>query len=137
MRSAKHKSTPANEPWPFVHPLTTEDAAMAALRSAVAGMKGKLEGVTAGAPFNGIMEGVEAPEGVTFEEHIIAGISGWWANPAQTREGRAILHLHGGWFNWGAARAFRNLVGYIALRAGAAAFIPDCRLARNIHFQRP
>jgi hypothetical protein len=43
MQSAKHKSTPAKDPWSFVHPLTSEDAAaMTALRSAVAGMKGKL-----------------------------------------------------------------------------------------------
>ena len=45
MQSAKHESTPANDPWTFVHPLTSEDDdAMAALRWAVAGMKGKLEG---------------------------------------------------------------------------------------------
>jgi len=39
--------------------------------------------------------------------------------------GSAILHLHGGWFNWGTALAFRNLVGNIALNAGADAFISD------------
>src|SRR5580692_7654991 len=130
MQSAKHKSEPANDPWLLVHPLTSEDAAaMTALRSAVAGMKGKLEGITARAPFNGIIERVEAPEGVTFEKDAVGGISGWWAKPAETREGSAILHLHGGWFNWGTAQAFCNLVGHIALRAGAAAFIPDYRLA--------
>jgi monoterpene epsilon-lactone hydrolase len=130
MQSAKHKSIPPNDSWSFVHPLTSEDAAaMTALRSAVAGMKGKLEGITARAPFNGIIERVEVPEGVTFEEDAVGGISGWWAKPAETREGNAILHLHGGWFNWGTAQAFRNLVGHIALRAGAAAFIPDYRLA--------
>ncbi|MGB6942010.1 MAG: alpha/beta hydrolase [Bryobacteraceae bacterium] len=37
--------------------------------------------------------------------------------------------MHGGWFNWGTAQAFCNLAGHIALRAGAAAFIPDHRLA--------
>ena len=75
------------------------------------------------------MERVEAPEGVTFEEDTVGGISGWWAKPAETREGSAILHLHGGWFNWGTAQAFCNLAGHIALRAGAPAFIPDYRLA--------
>ena len=130
MQSAKHKSEPANDPWLLVHPLTSEDAAaMTALRSAVADMKGKLEGIAARAPFNGIIERVEAPEGVTFEKDAVGGISGWWAKPAQTRDGSAILHLHGGWFNWGTAQAYRNLVGHIALRAGAGAFIPDYRLA--------
>jgi acetyl esterase/lipase len=88
---------------------------MTALRSAVAGLKDKLEGITARAPFNSIIERVEAPEGVTFEEDAVGGISGWWAKPAQTPEGRAILHLHGGWFNWGTAKAFCNLAGQIAL----------------------
>jgi epsilon-lactone hydrolase len=130
MQPAKLKNIPANDPWLSVHPLTSEDAAaMANLRSAVAGMKGKLEGITARAPFDSIIEQVEAPEGVTFEEDAVGGISGWWAKPAQPREGKAILHLHGGWFNWGTAQAYRNLVGHIALRAGAATFIADYHLA--------
>jgi acetyl esterase/lipase len=37
--------------------------------------------------------------------------------------------LHGGWFNLGTAKAYRHLVGHIAARAGAKAFIPDYRLA--------
>jgi acetyl esterase/lipase len=41
----------------------------------------------------------------------------------------AILHLHGGWFNWGTAQAYRHLAGHIAAQAKAAAFIPDYRLA--------
>ena len=58
MQSAKHESTPANDPWTFVHPLTSEDDdAMAALRWAVAGMKGKLEGISGRAPLNSIIEG--------------------------------------------------------------------------------
>jgi monoterpene epsilon-lactone hydrolase len=116
--------------WCVIHPLSPEDsAAMTALRSAVAGMKGKLEGTAARGPFNGIMERVGAPGGVTFEGDKVGGISGWWARPTQARTGAAILHLHGGWFNWGTAEAFRNLVGHIALSAGVDAFIPDYRLA--------
>ena len=116
--------------WCVIHPLSPEDsAAMTALRSAVAGMKGKLEGTAARSPFNGIMERVGAPVGVTFEVDKVGGISGWWARPTQVRKGTAILHLHGGWFNWGTAQAFRNLVGHIALSAGVDAFIPDYRLA--------
>jgi acetyl esterase/lipase len=87
-------------------------------------MKGKLEGVAARGPFNGIMERVASPDGVSFAADTVGGISGWWAKPARARKGAAILHLHGGWFNWGAAQAFRNLVGYIAMSAGADAFIP-------------
>jgi acetyl esterase/lipase len=92
-------------------------------------MKGKLEGVGARAPFNGIMERVPSPDGVAFEADSVGGISGWWAMPTRARKRAAILHLHGGWFNWGAAQAFRKLVGHIATAAGAHAFIPDYRLA--------
>jgi hypothetical protein len=48
--------------WCVIHPFSPEDSvAMTALRSAVAGMKGKLEGTAARGPFNGIMERVAAP----------------------------------------------------------------------------
>ena len=130
MQSQIGENTAIKESWSVIHPLTPEDsAAMTALRSAVAGMKGKLEGVSARGPFNGIMEHVAAPDGVTFEADTVGGISGWWANPARIRKGAAILHLHSGWFNWGTAQAFRHLVGHIALSAGMDAFIPDYRLA--------
>jgi monoterpene epsilon-lactone hydrolase len=122
--------TAAKAPWLVIHPLSQEDSvAVTALRSNVAAMKGKLEGTAARGPFNGIMEQVAAPEGVTFEADTVGGISGWWAKPAQARNGAAIIHAHGGWFNLGTARACRNLVGHIALSAGANAFIPDYRLA--------
>jgi monoterpene epsilon-lactone hydrolase len=68
-------------------------------------------------------------EGVTFEAATVGGISGWWANPAKARKGSAIIHVHGGWFNWGTAQAFRNFSGHIASSAGADAFIPDYRLS--------
>ena len=130
MQSQIRDNTGIKESWSVIHPLSPEDsAAMTALRSAVAGMKGKLEGVSARGPFNGIMEHVAAPDGVTFEADTVGGISGWWARPARIRKGAAILHLHGGWFNWGTAQAFRHLVGHIALSAGMDAFIPDYRLA--------
>jgi epsilon-lactone hydrolase len=118
------------ESWSEIHPLGPADsAAMKTLRSAVAAMKGKLEGVAARAPFNGIMESVASPDGVSFEADTVGGISGWWAKPARARKGAAILHLHGGWFNWGTAQAFRNFVGHIALSARSDAFVPDYRLA--------
>jgi acetyl esterase/lipase len=124
------KNPTIKESWWVTHPLSPEDsAAMTALRSAVAAMKGKLEGISARVPFNGIMEHVAVPEGVTFETDTVGGISGSWARPAEAREGSAILHLHGGWFNWGTASAFRNFGGHIARAAGADTFIPDYRLA--------
>ena len=130
MQAKIRENTSTRESWSVIHPLSPEDsAAMTALRSAVAAVKGKLEGVAARAPFNGIMEHVADPDGISFETDTVGGISGWWAKPARARKSAAILHLHGGWFNWGKASAFRNLVGHIAIAAGADAFIPDYRLA--------
>src|SRR3989475_7657948 len=125
----------AKPPWLTVHPLSPEDALGAtALRASVAAFKGKLAGTAARAPFDAVMERVAAPAGVPFEADTVGGISGWWAKPARSRNGAAIMHVHGGWFNLGTARAYRNLVGHIASSAGAAAFIPDYRLAPEHRF---
>jgi monoterpene epsilon-lactone hydrolase len=124
------KEPAAKAPWAVIHPLSGEDSvAVAALRSVVAPMKGKVEGTAGRGLFNDIMERVAVPEGVTFEAATIGGIAGWWAKPARAQKGAAIIHVHGGWFNLGTAQAFRNFVGHIALSGGADAFIPDYRLA--------
>jgi acetyl esterase/lipase len=39
------------------------------------------------------------------------------------------MHIHGGWFNFGSAQAYRHFAGHIAAGAGVAAFVPDYRLA--------
>ena len=124
--------TAANATWLTVHPLSQEDSLGAtALRASVAAFKGKLAGTAARGPFDDVMERVAAPTDVTFEADIVGGVSGMWAKPggARPHKGTAILHVHGGWFNLGTARAYRNFVGHIAASAGADAFIPDYRLA--------
>jgi monoterpene epsilon-lactone hydrolase len=116
--------------WSSVHPLDPADAAfMAGLRPMVEPNKGRLQGVAARAPFDGIMGHVAAAAGVTYRADTVGGISGWWCLPADAQPGTTILHLHGGWFNWGTAAAYRNLVGHIAARARTTAFVPDYRLA--------
>jgi len=112
------------------HAITADDkTAMAALRTIVEPLKGTLQGAAGRPPFDAIMEHVPIPKDVSFETGTVGGISGWWCQPRQANSEHVILHLHGGWFNWGSARAYRNLVGHIAVRAGAVAFIPDYRLA--------
>jgi epsilon-lactone hydrolase len=116
--------------WLVQHPLSAEDqAAMAAMRAIVEPNKGKLQGIAARVPFDAIMEHVSAPVGVVYEADRIGGVSGWWCRPENARPGHAIIHIHGGWFNWGSAQAFRHLAGHIAVSAGVAAFVPDYRLA--------
>jgi monoterpene epsilon-lactone hydrolase len=113
-----------------VHPLDPEDAAITtALRAMVSSTKGVPRGIEARGQFDALMEGVSPRDDVTFEADTIGGIPGVWAHPAGWRPDEAIVHLHGGWFNFGSAKAYRHLVGHIAARAGARAFIPDYRLA--------
>jgi epsilon-lactone hydrolase len=112
------------------HPISKEDkAAMTAMRAIVEPNKGRLQGTAARGPFDAIMCHVVAPFGVSFAPDTVGRVSGWWCRPKSAQTGEAILHLHGGWFNWGSAEAYRNLVGHIAARAGVEAFVPDYRLA--------
>src|SRR5437773_11271141 len=116
----------AKPPWLTVHPLSPEDSLGAtALRASVAAFKGKLAGTAARGPFDAVMERVAAPAGVTFVANTVGGIPGRWAKPARPRQGAAILHAHGGWFNSGTASPYRNFAGHIAPRAGTDGLIPD------------
>jgi epsilon-lactone hydrolase len=112
------------------HPISTVDkAAMAGLRAIVEPHKGSLRGTAARVPFDAIMEHVAMPEDVIFEAGTVGGVPGWWSKPKETQPDAVILHIHCGWFNWGSAKAFCNLVGHLAIHAGAFAFSPDYRLA--------
>ena len=112
------------------HPLDPEDGAItAALRAMASASKGVRRGIEARGQFDALMERVLPRDDLTFEAGTLGGVPGLWVHPATWREDEAILHLHGGWFNFGSAQAYRHLVGHIAARAGARAFIPDYRLA--------
>src|SRR5712672_3997397 len=127
--------TDVQAPWLTVHPVSQGDSiAESGLRASVAAFKGKLAGAAARAPFDDVMERVPAPTDVTFEADTVGGVSGWWAKPARAQKGAAIIHVHGGWFNFGSAHAYRNLVGHIASRAGVDAFISDYRVAPENRF---
>ena len=113
-----------------IHPLDPEDAAItAAMRAIARATKGVARGIEARRQFDAFMESIVPREGVTFEADALGGIPGIWVHPANSRSDEAIVHLHGGWFNFGSAKAYRHLVGHIAARAGARAFIPGYRLA--------
>ena len=130
MNAVTQEETSRRDAWSKIHPTAPEDrAAMTALRAVVEPMKGKMQGVGAREPFDGIMGRTAAPPGVSYEADTVGGVPGWWCRPEQARAGEVIMHLHGGWFNWGTAQAFRHLVGQLAVRAGVAAFVPDYRLA--------
>jgi acetyl esterase/lipase len=112
------------------HPLDPEDAAITAvMRAMTSSAKGARAGIEARGQFDAFMESVLPRDDVTFEADTVGGIPGLWVHPADWRSDDAIVHLHGGWFSFGSAKAYRHLVGHIAARAGARAFIPDYRLA--------
>jgi len=113
-----------------IHPLDPVDAAItAAMRAMASSSKGARQGIEARGQFDAFMESVLPRSDVTFETDTLGGIPGMWVCPGNWRSNEAILHLHGGWFAFGSAKAYRHLVGHIAARAGARAFVPDYRLA--------
>jgi monoterpene epsilon-lactone hydrolase len=120
-----------NKGFVATHPLDRGDAAIiAAMREMVSSAKGVSPGIEAArAQFDALMESVLPRADVTFEADTVGGVPGTWVRPANSRPGEAIVHLHGGWFNFGSATAYRHLVAHIAARAGTRAFIPDYRLA--------
>jgi acetyl esterase/lipase len=129
-KGRKNMSIAKSDSWVENHPVTQEDkAAMAAIRAIVEPNKGRMQGTAARDAFDGVMSQVKAPSGVTFHEDKLGEVSGWWCRPANSQPGKAIVHFHGGWFNWGSAQAFRHLVGQIAAQTQVEAFIPEYRLA--------
>lgn len=112
------------------HHLDPEDAEVtSAIRALAASAKGAQRGIEARTQFDALMESVEPRADVSFQRDTVGGISGLWVHPPEPRAGAEILHLHGGWFNFGTASAFRHFVGQIVARVKTSAFIADYRLA--------
>jgi monoterpene epsilon-lactone hydrolase len=119
-----------SSPFVVTHPLDPDDAKIAeAMRAGASATKGMRWGIEARGPFDAMTESVLPHDNVTFEQDTVGGILGIWVIPARPRPDEAIIHLHGGWFNFGSANAFRHLVAHIAARSGVKAFIPDYRLS--------
>jgi len=85
--------------------------------------------VAARKPFDDVMEPtLRRPPGVIYEADTVGACRAGGPAP-QTLALRVVLYLHGGWYVWGSALAYRSFVGQIAARAGVATFAPDYRLA--------
>lgn len=116
--------------WSTLHALTPEDAAtIGAMRKMLEPHKGQLQGTPGRRPFDEIMEHTPAAAGITYEADTVGGVPGWWCRPPNARSAESVLYLHGGWYVWGSALAYRSFVGQIAARAGVATFVSDYRLA--------
>ena len=113
-----------------IHQIDPDDAAITAtIRTMVSSRKGMRFGIEDRGQYDALMENVLPSSDVSFEVDNLGGVPGLWVQPADWRQDAAIIHAHGGWFNFGSAKGYRNLVGQIAARVGARAFIPDYRLA--------
>jgi monoterpene epsilon-lactone hydrolase len=113
-----------------IHQLDPEDAPMIArITTAARAQKGAPWRIEARKFFDALMEGVSPAQDVTFESGTVGDVPGVWVHPASARSDEAILHVHGGWFHAGSAKAYRHLVGHLVTRTGAKAFVPDYRLA--------
>jgi len=106
-----------------------DDGIIAALRTQVAPLKGKMDGPHARPIFDEVMEHTPDAPGVTYEEGVVGGIRGVWCRPQSARPGVALLYIHGGAYVLGSAHAYRHFVGQIAVRASASAFVAEYRLA--------
>jgi len=84
--------------------------------------------------FDHIIAMTPATPDVSYKAVTVGGVPGWWCSPPNTIEGAAILYLHGGAYVLGSASAYRNFAGQIAVRAKAATFIPDYRVAPEHQF---
>ena len=117
------------------HPLSDNDRrAVAAMRAAVAALKGTMTGPDARAPFDDVMEHTPDAPGVTYETSNLDGVTGIWCKPDGAHPNAAILYLHGGGYVLGSPHAYRHFAGQIAARSKAAVFIAQYRLAPESPF---
>jgi monoterpene epsilon-lactone hydrolase len=107
---------------------------MVVVRSMLKSLKGAVNGPGARKTFDDMMIRVPSAVGVSYEAGTLGGVPGWWCRPKEATSGAAVLYLHGGGYVVGAAEAYRNFVGQIALRANVAVFIPEYRLAPEFAF---
>src|SRR5713226_5653920 len=106
------KTTESSRDFVVMQALDPEDAsAIIPMRTAGRTQKGVRWTIDARKFFDALMEGVSPRDDVTFESATVGDVPGIWVHPASSRSDEAILHVHGGWFSAGSARAYRHLVG--------------------------
>ena len=109
-------------------------AAMLAMRTMIATQPAPDLGPGGRAAFEALMERTSGAEGVVYDAAVVGGVPGWWCRPVETEPAAAILYLHGGAYVVGSAQAYRHFAGQLAVRAHAAVFVADYRLAPESPF---
>lgn len=79
--------------------------------------------------FDALLAGMPAPEGVTFNQITLGGVSALECAHAGDTGAGTILYFHGGGYIAGSAHGYRGLPAALALAAGIGAVAIDYRLA--------
>ena len=121
-----------------IHSLDPEDAAItAAMRVMVSSSKGAGPGIEARGQFDALIESVLPRGDVTFEADTLGGVPGLWAHSADWRSAEAIVHLHGGWFNFWLRQSTPPSCRTYYSESGRGRLSRTIGLLPNIHFRLP
>jgi acetyl esterase/lipase len=77
------------------------------------------------------------PAGVTVSPVDMGGVPGALVTPAEPREGKVMLYIHGGGYFSGGSAGYHGIAGHFAELLGASVYIPDYRLAPEHLFPAP
>ena len=90
--------------------------------------KGMMADPAAWVPYDEMIAGTPAADGVASEAATVGGVAGHWMRSASAPGDAAFLYLHGGAYILGSATAYRNFAGQFAARTGIAVFVADYAL---------
>lgn len=65
------------------------------------------------------------PEGVTYADGVVGGVSGIWCTPLDGDPKKVVLYAHGGGFALGSAASHRKFAAHLAKSLGGKAFVLD------------
>lgn len=77
------------------------------------------------------------PADVSVSHVDMGGIPGALVTPAEPREERAMLYIHGGGYFSGGSAGYQGIAGHFAKLLGASVYVPDYRLAPENFFPAP
>ena len=69
------------------------------------------------------------PHEVSWEPVNAGHVACEWVHGPTSRDTQAVLYLHGGWYVFGSAATYRELIGRLSLATGMWVLAPDYRLA--------
>ena len=77
------------------------------------------------------------PADVSVSPIDMGGVPGALVTPAEPRDGRVMLYIHGGGYFSGGSAGYHGIAGHFAKLLGASVYVPDYRLAPEHIFPAP